>query len=172
MSRKTNTRKTLPAVAALLAAGALASAAVASSVAAAPIPAAAAAAVSAPEVFAGFNNSKSMVGLAARTITLAAPIGTYAITAKTSVLNNNASTVDVKCRLQMGANFDESQATVSASIRRQSLALQVTNVANTPTNITLTCNNNIAGGNTTLTFMKITALRVQDPAHLHNVQLP
>jgi len=54
-----------------------------------------------------------------RSITLAAPVGTYAITAKTSVLNNSA-----------------------------------------------------AAGNNTLTFTKITALRVQDPSHPHNVQLP
>ena len=127
-----------------------------------------AAAASAPEVFSGFKDSRALVGNATASAALQLPIGTYAITAKVSARNNNGVTNTVECRLDGVTDFDISAATLTASVRNQTLSLQVVNIANNPRLIFLTCRNSNVEADTTLRFMKITATRVQDPNHLHN----
>jgi hypothetical protein len=122
------------------------------------LPAAAAAPV--PEVFAGFDNTDQLVGTSPRTNTVIVPAGAYAITAKAFVTNNNSSRVGVNCRLTAGANFDESTATVSGSNSSQALALNVVHTTTVPRAITLSCKNLSSGANTTMSFIKIVATRV------------
>jgi hypothetical protein len=127
-----------------------------------------AAAAPAPEVFSGFKDNTAMVGNQTGSGALQLPIGTYAITAKVYARNNNGVTNTVNCRLDGVTSFDISEATLTSSVRDQTLSFNMVNIANSPRLIFLTCRNSNFSADTTLKFMKITATRVHDPNHLHN----
>lgn len=116
-----------------------------------------AAAAPAPEVFAGFDNLDLLSGTSPRTNTVNVPAGSYAITAKAFVTNSAVNPVRVNCRLTAGANFDESTATVAGS--SQALALNVVHTTTGPRAIVLSCRN-LSAANTTMSFVKIVATRV------------
>jgi hypothetical protein len=160
MSLELARRLSLPAAGALVAAGAVSAA-----VGAAP---ATAAGVSAPEVFAGFKDHQQVVGLRTAVSHLQLPVGTYALSAKVTATAEGSVSGDITCRLDATTDFDISRASLRATNRQQTPSLQVTKVANSPKLIVLSCRNSNAGQSTALSFIKITAIRVADPQHLHN----
>jgi hypothetical protein len=127
--------------------------------------------VGVPEVFAGFRDSKPLDGLTSSSVALQLPIGTYTVGAKVTILNDNGATGDVSCRLDGVSAFDISQASLSSSIRKQTLSFDITKIANSPALIFLSCRNSHAGMDSTMSFAKVTAIRVADPNHLHNAPL-
>jgi len=130
-------------------------------------------AVSAPEVFAGFTDNLPFGNNVQVTKKLLIPTGTYTTTAKV-VVSGDGSSADVKCRIgtTTGGDADEGRSTLSASARAQTMSLQFNTIINAGQDvIALTCTRNATSTGVVLSWMKIAAIRVADPSHLHNVPL-
>jgi hypothetical protein len=113
-----------------------------------------------PEVFAGFDNSDQLVGTSPRTNTINVPAGAYAITAKAFVTQDGVNSSRVNCRLTAGGNFDESTTTTFGSNSSEALALNLVHTTTVPRAITLSCRNLTSSQTTTMSFIKIVAIRV------------
>lgn len=111
--------------------------------------------------FSGFDNSVLLVGPAPVTMSLDVPAGKYAVHAKVTVTSSDGGTTRVSCRLVAFGGFDEADVVVSTMPRDQTMALQVVDELPGPRAIRLTCSNGNGTTDTELTFVKITALKVQ-----------
>lgn len=130
-------------------------------------------AVSAPEVFAGFTDNLPFGNNVQVSKKLLIPTGTYTTTAKV-VVSGDGSSADVNCRIGTitGGDADESRSTLSSSVRAQTMNLQFNTIINVSQDvISLTCTRNATSTGVVLSWMKIAAIRVTDPSHLHNVPL-
>jgi hypothetical protein len=112
----------------------------------------------APEVFAGFDNLDQLSGTNPRVNTVNLPAGQYSIVAKGFITNSNNDNSAVQCQLTAGSDFDRSETSVRVSA--QSTALAVVHKSTTPFAATLSCANVAASSNTSMSFIKIVATRV------------
>jgi hypothetical protein len=127
--------------------------------------------VSAPEVFAGFSDNVPFTSVLVSK-KLLIPTGTYTAMAKLVVTTSGANAV-VNCRLTTttGGDADESRLSLTASAPSQTMTLQFNTIINaTQDVIALSCQR-ITGTGLTITWIKIAAIRVDDPNHLHNTAL-
>lgn len=131
--------------------------------------------VSAPEVFTGVRQSMSFSSSGLATTFLDLPIGTYSIAAKAVVVTTGTAAAEVRCKLNFfllaGADSDLGEASVTPTARRQTFALHVAQILNSPAPVLLSCAV-LVGGNVTLSNVRIVATRVADPNHLHVSPLP
>ncbi|HZM83018.1 MAG TPA: hypothetical protein VFC19_45455 [Candidatus Limnocylindrales bacterium] len=128
--------------------------------------------VTAPEVFGGFTDNLPFSNNVQVTKMLPVPTGTYTAFAKVTA-TTTSNIAEVMCRLHTTAagDADESRLTLSSSTPTQTMSLQFNFVNNlNQTVVALTCQRN-ATANVTLSWMKIVAIRVADPSHLHNSPL-
>ncbi len=117
-----------------------------------------AALAAAPEVFAGFDNFDTLTGTNPRVNTVNLPAGQYSIVAKGFITNSNNDNSAVRCQLTAGSDFDRSETSVRVSA--QSTALAVVHTSSTPFAATLSCANIAPSSNTSMSFIKIVATRV------------
>lgn len=113
--------------------------------------------------FSGFDNSVILgPGAPQVTMSLDVPAGKYAVSSKvTARLVSGASEETVDCRLVVNTGSDESDMTVSQVLNLQTMALQVVDELSNPRSIRLICDKSKDATTVELTFVKITAVKVQ-----------
>jgi hypothetical protein len=148
------------------------STAVRSAQSATPQPKAAAAATTANRAFSGFHDGGiAMPSSLGNLVTLKIPAaGSYVINAKLVALNNSTiASVNDRCRLTAGGNFDEVRFDLAGNDNddTDAVALQVVHSFSAPGSVTLSCTD-LGKGDVIAQLTKITAVEVGE---LSDVQI-